>query len=362
MSRKILFALLGIAAVAAAVLVPRYFSRQQAAREPAAEARPAGPQGGPRGPQAVRVIVHRVEPRNLAEKITASGTILANESIELRSEISGKIVAIGFEEGGRVSKGDLLVKINDSELQAQLRQTLHRIDLARTRVERQEQLLAQGSVAQDAFDSAANEVRVLEAGADLIRAQLEKTEIRAPFSGQIGLRMVSVGGYITPTTPIATLKDIDRLKIDFSVSERHVERLHSGSPITFTVSGSAERFSGEVFAIEPGVDVQTRSVLLRAYATNTGGRLLPGAFASVEVTLDEIPDAILVPTNAIIPGLDQRSLFVVEDGRARLRTVETGVRLDREIQIVSGLAPGEVVVTTGLLQLRNGTPVEPLDS
>ncbi|MGH8021566.1 MAG: efflux RND transporter periplasmic adaptor subunit [Opitutaceae bacterium] len=362
MRRKVTFIALGAAAIAAAVLLPWLFTQaQQTPRDPEASAKtPEGSQASRGG--AIKVLVYQVKPRTLAEKITANGTVLANESVELRSEIAGKVIEIGFKEGGRVKAGDVLVKINDSELQAELRQTLYRIELARMRVDRQQQLLDQGSTAQDAFDSAANEARVLEAEADLIRAQLEKTRILAPFSGVIGLRMVSEGSYITPALVIATLQDIDRLKIDFSVSERHMERLQTGTPITFTAAGGSERYTGEIYAIEPAVDLDTRTILLRARSENVSGRLLPGAYASVEVTLDEIKDAILVPTQAIIPGLNQRSLYVVEDGKAVLRTVETGIRLDREIQITSGLEPDATVITTGLLMLRDGAPVELLDS
>ncbi len=358
MRRKATLIVLGAVVLAAAIVLPRVFT--QAQHKPEADEAPASAGASRSG--AVKVLVHRVKPRTLAEKITANGTVLANESVELRSEIAGKVIAISFEEGGRVQEGDVLLTTNDSELQAQLRQTLYRIDLAKTRVDRQRQLLDQGSTAQDAFDSAANEARVLEAEADLIRAQLEKTRILAPFSGMIGLRMVSEGSYITPSTAIATLQDIDSLKIDFSVSERHMERLHPGTPITFTAGGGNERYTGKIYAIEPAVDLNTRTILLRARTANTSGRLLPGAYANVEVTLDEIKDAILVPTNAIIPGLNQRSLFVVKDGKAVLRAVETGIRLDREIQIVSGLEPDAMVITSGLLMLRDGAPVELLDT
>jgi membrane fusion protein (multidrug efflux system) len=361
MHRKIVFVVVGLAAVAAAIIVPRIWWRQQ--QEHARAPSPAAPASGAArtgNPGALQVLVHRAQPRTLAERITANGTLMANESVELRSEISGMITEIHFSESSRVNRGDLLLKTNDSELQAMLRRTLYRIELARSRLERQAQLLEQGGVTQDVYDSALNEVRVIEAEADLIRAQLEKTEIRAPFSGLIGLRFVSEGGYLTPSTRIATLHDIDRIKIDFTVSERHMNRVRPGSPIAFSVAGNSEQYRGEVYAIEPEVDLATRSVRLRAQTENPGGRLLPGAYASVDVTLEQIPDALLVPTSAIIPGLNQRSLFVLADGRASLRNVETGIRLDREIQIVSGIEPGDMVITSGLLQLREGMPVQPI--
>jgi membrane fusion protein (multidrug efflux system) len=296
----------------------------------------------------------------LSEPIQANGTIRADESVDLRSEITGRVVEIRFDEGRRVQAGDVLLRINDSELQAELRQTLARIDLARTQEERQRQLVATNSTSREALDTALNETRVLQAEADLIRAQLEKTEIRAPFDGVIGLRFVSLGSYLTPESRIATLHSVDELKVDFAISERHMDRVHAGSPITFQVAGWPEKFTGEVYAIEPAVDVTTRTILLRARAPNPGGRILPGAYASVEVRLEEIRDALLVPTTAIVPGLNQQQLYVLVNGRAEPRVVETGMRLDREIQIVRGLEPHALVITSGLLQLRPGMPVEPL--
>lgn len=361
MPRKPLFIVLGLLAIAAGILVPRYLGKT--ATETAQPAPPARAGGGrAQGGASLKVYVYDVKPRTLNETISANGTLLANESVDLRSEISGAITEIHFEEGAKVKSGDLLVKTNDSELAAQLQRTLFRIELAKSQESRQQQLIARGGTSREAYDEAVNSVRVLEAEADLIRAQLEKTEIRAPFDGVVGLRFVSLGSYLTPSTRIATLQDLDQLKIDFTISERYMGRVHPGTPITFTVAGMPERFAGEVYAVEPAVEVQTRSTLLRARAINPGRRLLPGAYASVEVPLDQIKNAILVPTTAIIPGLNQRSLFVIENGQAAARDVETGIRLAREIQIISGLKAGDKVITSGLLQLRNGMPVEAIAS
>lgn len=365
MRSKLFFGLLALLAIAGGIFLPRFLnkaeegagSRQPAARGPG----PGGAGGGGfRGGAALKVYTHTIEPRTLQETITANGTLLANESVELRSEISGKVEEIDFIEGGSVKKGDVLLKTNDSELAAQLQRTIYRIELAKTQEGRERQLIEQGGTSQAAYDATVNAVHVLEAEAQLIRAQLEKTEIRAPFDGMVGLRMVSVGSYITPTTAIATLQDLDSLKVDFTISERLMNRVRAGTPISFSVAGRPEKFSGEVYAVEPVISETTRTVLLRARASNTEKKLLPGAYVSVDVTLDEIADALLIPTNAIIPGLNERMVFVLENGKAVTRKVTTGIRLQSEIQIVEGLAPGDVVITSGLLQIRENMPVEPI--
>lgn len=368
MSKRSLLFLVGVLALAVAVLAWRNVARSapdaNRAGGSAAAATP-GSAGGPAGSAraaapALRVFAQRIVPQPLAEKITGNGTLLANESVELRSETAGKVVAITFEEGRAVKRGDVLVKINDAELQAQLRQTLARVDLARTQEQRQRQLFEGGGVSRELLDTAANEVRVLVAEADLIRAQLDKTEVRAPFDGVIGRRFVSVGSYVTPETRIAILNDIDPLKLDFAISERYMDRVRPGVPVTIRVAGRPAALPGEVYAIEPAVELATRTVVLRARVDNPHTHLLPGAYASVEVTLDTIPDALLVPTTAIVPGLEGRTVYVIENGRAQARTVETGTRLDRVIHVTAGLEPGAVVITSGLLQLRPGLPVEPI--
>jgi membrane fusion protein (multidrug efflux system) len=314
------------------------------------------PEAGP-----LPVYTFKAEPRLLRERVTATGTILAEEAIDLTAEIAGKVVEVAFEEGGRVSKGDVLVKINDSELQAELARTIHRVELAKLQARRQQQLFDVQGTSREALDAALNEQRVLEAEVELIRAQLDKMQIRAPFDGVVGLRHVSVGAFLNPSARVATLQDLGTLKIEFAVAERHMNRLRTGAEVRFGVAGVPGTFPATVYAIEPRIDLATRTVRLRARAANPDNAILPGAFASVDVALGEIPDALVVPTSAIIPGLREKTLYVIENGRAQPRTVETGLRLDSEIQILSGLEPGSVVITSGQLQLRPGLPVEPAD-
>lgn len=341
----------------AAVFVYKRFAgnRSPSGQVPAAAA--ARPQGSP-----LPVYTYKATPRLLQERVTATGTVLAEESIEVTVEVAGKVVAVEFEEGSRVSKGDVLITINDSELQAELARTIHRVELAKLQARRQQQLFDVQGASRESLDAALNEQRVLEAEADLIRAQLDKMQIRAPFDGIVGLRQVSEGGYLTPSSRVATLQDITTIKIEFAIAERHMGRIKPGAEVRFSVAGVPGSFPATVYAIEPRIDLATRTIRLRARAANPNNQILPGAFASVDVLLGDIDNALVVPASAIIPGLNEKTLFIIENGRAQPRTVETGLRLDREIQIVSGLEPDSVVITSGQLQLRPGLPVEAVDS
>lgn len=350
MRNKILGVALIAVIVVAMILANQYLSRGPAAAAPARQAAAA----------PVPVYTHKAEAKPFVEHLVATGSVLAEESVELTSEISGKVVALRFEEGSRVSKGDVLVKLDDSELQAELARSLSQADLAELQAARQKELFAVRSASQEAYDMALNEVRVLEAQTALIRARLAKTAIRAPFDGLVGLRNVSVGAYLTPGSRIASIQDITTVKVEFTVAERHMDRLATGNEVKVTVAGSPEPFTGTVYAIEPRIDLATRTIRLRARAENPGGRIFPGAFATVELALREIPEAIFVPAGALIAGLNQQTVFVNDGGKAQIRVVQTGLRLDRDVQVTSGITTGDEVITSGQLQLRPGVPVTPM--
>lgn len=326
-------------------------------KDTAAATAGAGRSGGG-GP--LPVYTARVEPRTLEERITATGSVNADEAVEIVSEVSGKAVMVAFDEGSRVKQGDVLVKIDDRELAAQAARAESRVQLARAQAERQNQLVAAGGTSRADVDAAESEVRVLEAEAALVKAQLDKTEIRAPFDGVIGLRYVSVGALVTPTTRIASLQKIDTIKIEFSVAERYLDRLQPNATVMISVAGLGAAFKGVVYAMEPRVDPSTRTLRLRARAENPGGKALPGGFATVEMPLRTVENALLVPADALIASLNQQHVYVLEDGRAQSRTVVTGIRLASEVQIISGLEPGAEVITSGQLQLRPGVLVAPV--
>lgn len=341
----------GLAVVAAVLILPRVFSEHRAATASA------------NAPAAVRapleVDILTIETAPLRETFTTAGTLLADEEVIVTAEMGGRVTELNFEEGAPVKAGDLLFRLNDAELQAQLERARVRRELARTQEDRLARLFADRGIAQDQLDQAVNERRVLDAEVELITAQLDQTVFHAPFDGVIGLRQVSLGAVVSPGTRVATLLRLNPIKLDFSLPERYRERVRPGITIEFSLTGITRSFQGEVYAVEPRVDIVTRSLFLRARAANPDGVLLPGGFATVEVILDEVPNAILVPTSAIIPGLNQRSVFLFVDGKAVPRRVVTGQRFPREIQIVEGLKPGDQVITSGLLALRPGLPVTP---
>lgn len=349
------FALVLTAAVAAAGVALVVWAPWTASPQAAAAA--ATSPGPSRAAPALRVSTVELMPQRLAETITATGTLRADEAVELQPEINGKVVLAAFGEGTRVLRGDLLVKLNDSDLRAQLTRATYRRELAVLKERRLAQLLESGSVRQDEYDAAVSDLNVQRAEVALVEAMIAKTEIRAPFDGVVGLRFVSEGTFVTPTTKIATLQKLDRVKVDFAVPERYATRVRAGGKARFSVAGIDRRFEGEIYAIDPRVDPATRTLLLRAISENTDGRLVPGTFAGVEFTLTEVEGAILVPSVAIIPGVSERYVFVAEGGKAVRRTIEVGNRTETAVHVLSGVRAGERVITSGIQQLRNGLAI-----
>ncbi len=299
-----------------------------------------------------------VTPELLRDRIFTTGSIQANEEVEMHSEASGRITGIYFQEGRPVRKGEMLVKINDSELQAQLAKAEYRVTLATDREVRQKQLYEKGGISLEEYEATLNELNVLLADVALIQAQIAKTEIRAPFDGILGLRRVSEGTYISPAVPITTIQDVDPVKIDFSIPERYAQRVNVGDVIFFSVEGIEERLEGTVYALEPRIESNTRTLTLRALSPNPGRRLLPGAFADIDLIFEEIPGALTVPAIAVIPEQGGKKVYVIRNGQAVPREVETGIRTEDRVQVISGLAPNDTVVVSGVQLLRPGIAVD----
>ena len=295
---------------------------------------------------------------SIQDRIFSSGTVQADEVVELSAESDGIITEIYFREGSEVEQGDLLLKINDSELQAQRQRASFRLNLAEQREQRQARLLERGGISQDDYDATLNEVNVLRSELNLIDAQIDKTELKAPFSGVIGLRYVSAGSYINPGMRIASLQKVDPVKIDFSVPERYISRVDVGDQVNFNVQGVDSLFTGEVYAIEPRVDTQTRTLQIRAISSKEGMLLFPGAFANITLILEQIDDAIMVPSISLIPELNSQKLLLARNGKVEEIRVQTGIRTSEKVQVLDGVAVGDTVLTTGLLQGRAGDDIE----
>lgn len=341
--------LLVIALVAVAGLIGRKMSTSNATQ--------TAPTTGQRAGSSLSVNAQLVHPQTLNTRITATGSLLANEEVVLQPEISGKVEQILFKEGSEVSLGDLLVKINDDVLQAELDKVRHRKKQVDDRLKRNEALYKTQGISQEVYEVAVTEAHTLQAELDLLQAQIAKTEIRAPFRGVIGLRWVSEGAFVNSTTRIATLQDISRLKLDFSAPERYASLLAVGATVSFTVEGIADKYAAKIYAVEPRIDRNTRTVQIRALTEPASRAMLPGAFANVEIPLERIENALMVPTQALIPDLNSYKLFVYEGGKAAVRMVQAGARTEQSVQIVEGLKPGDTLITSGLLQIRPGTAV-----
>lgn len=311
---------------------------------------------GPKMAAQVSGIVLKAE--EFDDILAISGSIEANEQIDLRSEISGIIEHIYFEEGSNVQQGQVLFKVNDIELRADLAKAKTAENLASENQRRAKLLLEKEAISQEEFDIASADYYSTKAQTQLIQAQLSKTSVRAPFAGKIGLRNVSKGTYVTPTTLIAKLVNTNQIKITFSVPEKYATQIKVKNVVNFTTSSSKDEFTAKIYAIEPEVDVATRTLKMRAIADNTQGKLLPGTFANVSLPLDKLNDALLVPTEALIPIQNGKKIFVSENGKAKEIIVETGARTNKDILITSGLKVGDTVLTTGVMSLREGSPVK----
>ncbi|CAN5409212.1 efflux RND transporter periplasmic adaptor subunit [soil metagenome] len=308
-----------------------------------------------RAPAAVKVTGMVIQPEHFAENLTLSGTLEANEEIDLRSEVSGIIENISFTEGSRVTKGQILFRVNDQELRAQLAKVQTAQNLAAENERRAKLLLEKEAISQEEYDMAEANYASARAESQLMQAQLGKATVRAPFAGVIGLRYISQGTYVTPSTPIARLVNTDQLKITFAIPEKYSSQIGINDNIVFTTSNSSTRYNAKIYAIEPGVDLATRTLRMRAITENKQGHLIPGSFANVFLPLAAVNDALMVPSEALIPIQNGRKLFIAENGRAKEVIVETGARTESKVRVLSGIKAGDTILTTGIMVLRDGS-------
>ena len=304
---------------------------------------------------SVNGIVAALQP--LDNIVNSSGTVLASESVDLAAEASGTIQSISFKEGAHVRKNDLLLKINDEDLRAQLKKTELQIQLAADQADRQKRLFESNNSSKEQYDVAVSTLATLKADRENLVASIRKREIRAPFDGIIGLRYVSEGSYISPTTRIASVQKINPLKVDFAIPEKYAGKVRVGDLVKFHSDETSLEFTGKVYAVEPEIEPSTRTVQLRALCDNKGETIFAGGYVHVELRLKQPGGALMIPTQAIIPVLKGQTVLVRKNGVVVSVPVKTGVRTPSVIQITDGLSAGDTVLTTGILQLRPGMPV-----
>lgn len=310
------------------------------------------------GSQALYASGYVLVPVKMNELVNSTGSLLPDEEVDLAFETPGKVVGIYFEEGRRVKKGDLLAKINDKPLQAQLLKLQAQKKLVEEREYRQRQLLERDAISRESYDQVSTELQSIQADIMLIEARIDETELRAPFDGIVGLRMISEGAFATTQTKIVRLVKIRPLKIEFSIPERYAGEVVPGFPVNFEIDGYSRPFRAKVYAIDPKVDMNTRTIVVRAMYPNSDEELKPGRFASVKAQLSEIENAVSIPTEALIAEMAGEKVFIYENGHAREKKVTTGLRTASQIQVVSGLNFGDTLLTTAILQLREGIPVQ----
>lgn len=307
---------------------------------------------------AVPVNVFIVGKESIENQIFASGTVLPNEEVNLMSEISGRLVKLDIKEGAYITKGQLIAKINDRELKAQLQKVAYNQDLSKKIEARQKKLLNVEAINLEEYDVTSNNIRLLDAEKEVLEAQLEKTEIRAPFSGRIGLKFISEGAYLAPGTPIVTIVQSNPVKIDFTVPEKYSPSIRVGSPVKFNLDGDPSTYTARILAVDPKVDENLRTLRVRAVANNPEGRFVPGMFVKVLADLDANRSAMMIPTEAIVPVLKGKKVFIVKDGKAQEAMVTTGLRTDKKIQIIDGLQPGDSLITSGIIAIKPNTAVK----
>lgn len=312
--------------------------------------------GDKKPPLTVKAIV--VSSKDFSNAISLSGSIEANENVEIRSEVSGIVEKISFSEGTNVSKGQVLLKVNDIELRAQLSQAITKQKLASENERRAKLLLQKEAISQEEYEIASAEFRSLKAQTQLIQAQIAKTTIRAPFSGKIGLRNISPGTYVTPTTLITKLVSSGQVKISFSIPEKYASEIENKAAILFTIPNNPQKFSAKIYAIEPEIETATRTLKIRAIADNSNGKLLPGTFATIELSLKNIKDAIVIPTEAVVPIQNGKVVYIANNGKAKEVKIETLARTAKDVVVTSGIKSGDTLLTSGVMALKDEADIK----
>ena len=299
-----------------------------------------------------------IHPSQIANEISVTGTILSNEEVTLQSQIAGIVSHIYFTEGSHVSKGQLLIKIDDSQLQSQLEKDRVAEQLAELTEERQKKLLTINGISQQDYDIALNNLKSVQADIKMLQVQLSFTEIRAPFDGVIGLRNISEGSYISQNTVLVNMEEISPVKVDFFVPAKYMSAVQKNDLINFNVSGYNDIFKGQIYAIDPKIDESTRAMHIRALADNKNGHLLPGSFANIHIELNHTNNSLMIPSEAIIPQISGQSAYLSKNGVVASTSIILGIRTDSTVEVVSGIKDGDTIITRGLQFIHPGSTVK----
>lgn len=299
-----------------------------------------------------------VKSTELKRDLDVSGVVLPFDETFLTSEISGKIVKLNIQEGKAVKQGTLLVKLFDDDLQAQLKMLEVQLKIAKNNEQRMKTLLTAQGTSQQEYDASLLQVNNINAQIEILKVNIGKTEIKAPYDGILGLKKVSLGQYVNPSANIATIRATNNLKLDFNVPEAYSSMIKIGSTVNFTISGSSETYSANIIASESSIESDSRNLAVRALVKGTIKGLIPGAFAKVKLNLEDAKNSKLIPTSAIIAQASEKKVYVIKNGLAQFITIQTGLRQESLIEVISGLNEGDTVLTTGLLFVKPNMPIK----
>lgn len=312
--------------------------------------------GGNQRNRVLPVRVYVVEPHGLTDTYPANSRLNPSEDVNLSFEASGRITEILFKEGSYVKEGQLLAKVNDARLQAQLKKLQAQMSLYKSKEFRQKSLLERDAISQQAYDESKTNVELTEADIELVKAQIRETELRAPFDGLIGLRNVSEGAFATPSTEIAKLTKVSPLKLEVSLPEKFVTMVRPGTELTFHIDDDTTQYKSNVYAIE-SESSEIHTFTVRAYYPNLKREISPGRYASILLKLDYQADGISVPAESVIAEMGRQVVYTMKGNKARRAEIQTGLRTESFVQVLGGLSVGDTVITTGIMQLRDGITV-----
>lgn len=299
-----------------------------------------------------------LRPMPFQEKLEVPGTLIAAESAEIHPETSGRIARLFLAEGQNVAAGYLIAKIDDADLQAQFVKLQAQLDIAQQTEQRQSKLLAVQGISQQDYDLSMLQVRNLKADIGILQTAIDKTEIRAPFAGKLGLKNISIGAYVTPASVITTIQQTQPVKVDFFLPEKYANELKPGATIEFRVTGSSLIHTAVINATAPGLSLNNRSLNYRATVQSKDPSLLPGAFATLTIRLEENPAALMLPAQAVIPLARGKRVIRYSGGKTEFVDITTGARTTDQVEVTSGLKAGDTILISGLMSARPNSPVQ----